>query len=83
VNVAADAGMYEENFLLSLRAHGYGGVPQLSMAMHADCVREILDIPSDMKLLSTIGFGYADPEANENTAHLGRIPVEESVTFHS
>ncbi|MCF0235155.1 MAG: nitroreductase [Bacteroidaceae bacterium] len=82
VNVAADAGMYEQNFLLSLHARGFGGVPQLSMAMHADVVREVLGIPAEMKLLSTIAFGHLDPNANENTAHLGRIPVEESVTFH-
>jgi 4-aminobutyrate aminotransferase-like enzyme len=53
------------------------------MAMHANSVSEILCAHSDMKLQSTIGFGCAGAEANENTAHLGRISVEESVTFHS
>ncbi|MEG9476085.1 nitroreductase [Mannheimia indoligenes] len=82
VNIASDVGMYSQTFLLSLTARGFGGIPQLALAMFADDVREELGISSDYKLLHAISFGYPDWDAMQNKHHLGRVPVEESAKLH-
>ncbi|MDH2997012.1 nitroreductase [Pasteurellaceae bacterium LFhippo2] len=82
VAVANDIGMYAQNFLLSLTARGFGGIPMLTLGMFAKQVKEILGVPDDMQLLYGISFGYPDWDAQPNKEHLGRIPVSESVTIH-
>jgi nitroreductase len=58
VRVAADIGMYAQTFLLSLVAHGLGGIPQTMLGMFADTTRKILPIDENSKLLFGISFGY-------------------------
>lgn len=82
VRVAADVGMYAQNFLLSLTAHGLAGVPQTALGMFADPVREVLGIGDDMKLLFGISFGYPDPSGLSADLRIGRAPLAESVRFH-
>lgn len=83
VRVAGDLGMYGQTFLLSLAAHGLGGVPQTVLGLYADTVRESLGIPSTQKLLFGISFGFPDETASANRVRMGRDEVGESVTFHS
>jgi nitroreductase len=81
VRVAADVGMYVQTFLLSLVAKGLGGVPQTSIGMVADTVREVLGIPNELKLLCAISFGHpADSQLNKKL--IGRVPLCESVKFY-
>lgn len=82
VNIASDVGMYSQTFLLSLTARGFGGIPQLALAMFANDVREELGISDDYKLLHGIAFGHPDWDAMQNKHHLGRVPVAESATLH-
>ena len=82
VNIAADVGMYSQTFLLSLTAHGFGGIPQLALAMFADDTRRELGVPDDYKLLHAIAFGHPDWSARENAKHLGRAPLSESAVLH-
>jgi nitroreductase len=81
VRVAADVGMYAQTFMLSLVAKGLGGVPQTSVGMVADTVREVLGVESDMKLLCAISFGY--PEAAQSSKKpMVRAALGESTCFH-
>lgn len=82
VRIASDVGMYAQTFLLSLTAHGLGGIPQIAIAQYADAVRDFLGIPNTLKLLFGISFGYADPQAPVNSLGSSRVPLEETVTFH-
>lgn len=82
VRVAGDIGMYGQNFLLSLTARGYAGIPQTLLGFHADSVREILGVSDQYRLLFGISFGYEDPDARANQLRIDRIPVEQSVVFH-
>ena len=78
---AADVGMYAQNLMLSMQAHGVSSCPQTALAFHADKVREILAIEPKWKLLFGISFGYASDEA-VNNAHVARAELSEAVTFH-
>jgi nitroreductase len=82
VRTAGDIGMYAQNFLLSLTARGFHGIPQTILGMYADVVRSGLDISDDYKLLFGISFGTADPDAPVNRIRMHRLPVEQSVVMH-
>jgi nitroreductase len=82
VRVAGDIGMYGQTFLLSLTAHGLAGIPQTALGFFAGTIREILNVPNELKMLFGISFGYADPNAPGNSFKLGRDPITTNVTFH-
>ncbi len=83
VRVAGDIGMYAQTFLLSLTAHGLGGIPQTMLGFYANTVREVLGIDPSSKLLFGISFGYPDETSPANHYRIGKAPIEESVTFHA
>lgn len=83
VRVASDVGMYAQTFLLSLTAHGLGGIPQTILGSYADTVREVLGIDPSQKMLFGMSFGYPDQTAVGSEYRIGKVPVEESVTFHA
>ncbi|MEU1365541.1 nitroreductase [Streptomyces sp. NPDC005803] len=82
VRAAGDIGMYAQNFLLSLTARGLGGIPQTMLGFYADTVREVLDVPADLKLLFGISFGAADETAQANGFRMERAALEQSVVLH-
>jgi nitroreductase len=83
VRVAGDIGMYGQTFLLSLTARGLGGIPQTSLGFFAGTIREVLGIPEGLKMLFGISFGYPDETAPGNRVWMDRVPITDSVTFHS
>lgn len=82
VRVAGDLGMYAQTFLLSLTAHGLGGVPQTWLGFFAATVREVLGIDDSMKMLFGISFGYPDLSSSAGRYRSERAPAAETVTFH-
>lgn len=82
VRVGGDIGMYGQTFLLSLTAHGLAGIPQTALGFFAGTIREVLNVPEEMKMLFGISFGYADPNSPGNSFKLGREPISNTVTFH-
>jgi nitroreductase len=83
VRVAGDIGMYGQTFLLSLAAHGLGGVPQTVLGMYADTIREVLGVDPAFKLLFGISFGYPDRTSAANAYRISKVSFEESVVFHN
>ena len=82
VRVASDVGMYAQTFLLSLVAHGLGGVPQTMLGLFADAARKILPIKEKSKLLFGISFGYPNTESASNKFRMCRANIAENVSFH-
>jgi nitroreductase len=82
VRAAGDVGMYAQNFLLSLTARGYSGVPQTMIGGYADTVRAALGVPNDLKLLFAISFGVPDEQSPLRNLDTPRLPLEESVTTY-
>lgn len=79
---AADVGMYAQNLMLALTAYGIASCPQAALSFHADSVREVLGIESNMKLLFGIAFGYEDTQAAVNETRVARASLDEAVQFH-
>jgi len=82
VRVGGDIGMYGQTFLLSLTAHGLAGIPQTALGFFAGTIREILNVPAELKMLFGISFGYADLNSPGNSYKLGRDPISSNVIFH-
>lgn len=82
VRMAGDVGMYGQTFLLSLVAHGLGGIPQTMLSFYAGTIREVLGIDPSLKMLFGISFGYPDANSPATQYQIDKAPVEEYVTFH-
>lgn len=82
VRVAGDIGMYAQTLLLSLTAHGLGGVPQTSLGFYGETIRKELGIDPSLKLLFGISLGYPDMTHPANQYRINKAPLGESVTFH-
>lgn len=83
VRAAADVGMYAQNLMLAMQSRGLASCPQTILGYDADSVRELLGIDAQMKLLFGISFGYEDTDLPENKIVPDRMPLSESVVFHS
>lgn len=79
---ACDVGMYAQNLMLSMAAHGVASCPQTALGFHADLIREVLDIDPANKLLFGISFGYEDETAPVNNARTDRAEIADNTTFH-
>ena len=79
---ACDVGMYAQNLMLSMTAHGLGSCPQTALSMNADGVREILGIDSSQKLIFGISFGFPDHDAPANRAITDRGDLAQTVSFY-
>ena len=80
--MAGDIGMYAQTLLLSLTAHGLGGVPQTILGFYGETIRKELGVDPSLKLLFGISLGYPDVTHPANQYRIYKEPVGESVTFH-
>ncbi len=83
IREACDVGMYAQNLMLSLCAHGLASCPQTILGYDADSVRRELGIDDSLKLLFGISFGYEAPKLPENQIAPARAALAESVFFHA
>ena len=82
VREAADIGLYAQNLMLTLQAHGLASCPQTILGYNADIVREQLGIDSSQKLLFGLSFGYEDKSQPENQICPTRATLSETTTFY-
>jgi len=78
---AMDCGGYVANFLLAAQANGVATVPQASLAMYPEVLREVLGLPADRRVVCGISFGYADTAHPANSYRTRRAPQSETVTW--
>jgi nitroreductase len=81
IREAADVGMYAQNLMLSLTAHGFASCPQTALSFDADTVRDVLEVPSHHKLLFGISLGYEDRDSSANRCRVPRAPIDQCVQF--
>lgn len=76
-----DVGMFMQNVMLGLTAHGLGSCPQFSVAGYADIVRSALRLDSNRWIVSGLSLGYSDPHAKVNTFVPERLPLKDFVSW--
>ena len=82
IREAVDVGMYAQNLMLTMQAHGVASCPQTILGYNADLVREQLGIDPSQRLLFGISFGYADMSRAENQIRPSRATLAESSHFY-
>lgn len=82
VRVAGDIGMYAQTLLLSLTAHGLGGIPQTMLGYYAKTISSVLGADPSLNLLFGISFGYVDQDHPANVYRIAKLPIEQNVIFH-
>ena len=80
---AVDMGIYLQSIMLLMTENGLASCPQGALAMFADSVHEIANIPEGNAIMFGLSFGYADTEHRINKFDVGRENVEELVEFIS
>jgi nitroreductase len=78
---AADLGMYAQNLMLSLSAHGLASCPQTALSFDADGIRAITGAAASERLLFGLSFGYEDTTHPANQCRVGRAGLAEVVHF--
>ncbi|MAY36186.1 MAG: nitroreductase [Spongiibacteraceae bacterium] len=81
IREAADLGMYAQNLMLSMSAHGLASCPQTALSFFADQIREELAIADSNKLLFGISFGYEDRAHPANSCRTDRAALDSAVQF--
>ncbi len=76
-----DMGMFMQNVMLGITAHGLGGCPQFSVAGYADIVRLTLGLDPDQWIVSGLSLGYSDPHAKVNTFVPERLALKDFVSW--
>lgn len=80
-SVAIDVGMYIQNLMLAMTAHGVASCAQGCLRYYPDIVREAFDISEETNILLGISFGYEDTSIPANNTRVGRDDISESVQF--
>lgn len=81
--VAIDVGMYAQNLMLLLVAHGLHSCPMGTMRNYPDLVREAFGLGDENRILFGLAFGYEDTSVPANRTRTRRDPVSSSVIFRS
>jgi nitroreductase len=77
-----DLGMFMQNVMLGLVAHGLGSCPQASVAGYPDAIRECLGLAEDRLIVAGLAIGRPDPSATVNTFIPTRLPLAEYAKWH-
>lgn len=76
-----DVGMFMQNVMLGLTAHGLGSCPQFSIAGYAAIVRRILELAPDRWIVSGLSLGWPDSAAKVNKFVPDRLPLKDFVSW--
>lgn len=77
-----DTGMFMQNVMLGLVAHGLGSCPQFSVAGYAGVVRDSLGLTIDRWIVAGMAIGWPDGAARVNTFVPERLPLKDFVAWH-
>lgn len=79
--VAVDVGMYAQNLMLAMTAHGIGSCAQASVSRYPDIVREHFGWDDSLAVLMGLSFGYEDTTVPANKTIVPRAAIEDEVLF--
>jgi nitroreductase len=75
----ADVGGYLQTVMLLLRDEGLHSCLQMAWSVYRKTVAEVLSPPGELILYCGMSIGFEDVKVRED--HIGRAPLDETVTF--
>ncbi len=76
-----DLGLLIQTICLAAQGLGVDSLIATSLVSHQDVLRQALDIPESLNIVTGVGLGYANPESIINTYRSPRRPIEEVVRY--
>lgn len=83
VRTSQDVGMYAQTLMLAMAGYNVDSCAMGLLGQHASTIKRVLGLPSSLKLLFGVSFGYSDPDAPVNKIEMARAPLAETTTFRS
>ena len=80
-SIALDVGIYVQTLMLSMKSFGVSCCAQATLRNYPNLVRKEFNIPSSIKILLGISFGYEDKSVKANSTRVGRAEIKENVIF--
>ena len=81
--VAVDVGMYAQNLMLAMTAHGLSSCAQASVSRYPDIIRDHFGLDDSLGILMGISFGYEDTTVPANKTIVPRANIEDEVLFRA
>ena len=79
---ACDLGIFLQTLMLLMTERGIASCPQGALAAFPDVVKRYVNIPEENAILVGLSFGYADDNAQINSAKMPRESLETIASFH-
>jgi nitroreductase len=76
-----DIGLLVQTICLAAMHFNVDSLIATNFVTHPDLLREALDIPENLNIITGVGLGYANPAAVINTYRSPRRPIEEVVRY--
>lgn len=76
-----DVGIFAGYFMLACEAHGLQTIPAYSSVVYPHHIRRIAGIPDQLKIITGILVGHAEPGHRFNRPKTTRAPIDELVTY--
>lgn len=78
-----DMGLFVQTVCLAAQGYGVDSFIAGAFITHQDILRQELEIPENLNIITGIGFGYPNTDAIINTYRSPRRPVQEVVRYKS
>jgi len=76
-----DIGLFIQTICISAQGHGIDSFIAGAFVSHQDVLREELEIPENLNIITGVGLGYANPDNIINTYRSPRRPIAEVVRY--
>jgi nitroreductase len=77
-----DIGLFIQTICLAAQGYGVDSIIAQALVSHADVLRQELEIPESLNIVTGVGLGYAN-QSLINTYRSSRRPVQEVVRYKS
>jgi nitroreductase len=78
-----DIGLFVQTVCLAAQGYGVDSFIAGAFVSHQDVLRQELEIPENLSIVTGIGLGYPNPDAIINMYRSPRRPVQEVVSYKS
>jgi nitroreductase len=82
-NFTLDIGMFVQTICIAAQGYGVDSLIATAFVSQPDVLRQELEIPESLNIVTGIGLGYPNPNSIINTYRSPRRPIQEVVRYKS
>ena len=78
-----DIGLFVQTICIAARGYGVDSLIAAAFVSQPDILRQELEIPESLNIITGVGLGYPEPNSIINTYRSPRRPIQEVVRYKS